>query len=129
MQKSIIPAALLAAICLLAADTARSQTIDSLNSRPQAMRQRYSGYGNPPVSPFVNLGVNSNGISNYQTLVRPQIEERRAIEQQAAAIDQLNQRMPGGAARVERRDVERQGWGYRGAVRFMDYSHYYSVAR
>jgi hypothetical protein len=81
------------------------------------------------VSPYVNLGVNANGISNYQTFVRPLIEERKAIEQQSEAIERLNQRLNPAAARRGRRDVEGPAARRQPAVRFMDYSHYFGPIR
>ena len=50
----------------------------------------------PTVSPYMNLannGNNNNGnpFLNYQLLVRPQLEQRNANQQSAAAIKQLQQ--------------------------------------
>jgi hypothetical protein len=120
-------AGLFVVVCLLAAQTASAQTWkpSAVAARPQPLRQRYASYSNPPVSPYVNLGVNSNGISNYQTFVRPLIEERRAIEQQSAAIEQLNERTRPAASGRTRREIAGRGPDYRPAVRFMDYSHYF----
>jgi hypothetical protein len=105
-------------------ETAQAQYVRSSDAaRPQ--RQYFAADSSPTVSPYVNLGTNSNGISNYQTLVRPMIEERATLERQSAALEQLNQRMRGAKGR--------DGLGPEGrasqprSVRFMDYSRYFGT--
>jgi hypothetical protein len=117
-------------LCLLAAVPAYGQSLRPFDAtRPQPTRQYYATYSKAPVSPYVNLGDNSNGVSNYQTFVRPMIDEREALEQQSAAIDDLNRRIHPTAVRYGRRDVGQAGAGNRPAVRFMDYSHYFGTIR
>ena len=41
----------------------------------------------PTVSPYLNLGVNEYGISNYPSLVRPLLNQRDAQARQAMAIE------------------------------------------
>jgi hypothetical protein len=79
--------------------------------------------GRPTVSPYLNL-ITSDVLSQtvgtaggYQTLVRPFVEGRRAVNANAAAISQLQQAQGAyGAAR---------GGGSSGAGMHMNYSHYY----
>jgi hypothetical protein len=77
------------------------------------------------VSPYVNLTTNGNGLSNYQTLVRPLIEEREELNRQWAALDDLNRKVRGGPLP--------SGPGARGrnaaGVRYMHYSHYFGTDR
>jgi hypothetical protein len=85
----------------------------------------------PPVSPYLNLGVTANGLSNYQTLVRPLIAEREAIERQTDMLDRLNRQIQGTTAKGNWREVEkisRDARSQRG-VRFMNYSHYFGTIR
>lgn len=85
-----------------------------------------TGYARPTVSPYVNLGINSNGVSNYQTLVRPMIDERQALERQNATLSQLQQRMGGQAPQGNSREQAANG---RPGVRFQHYSHYFGTVR
>jgi hypothetical protein len=107
----------------------------SLTSPALAQEARRSAYfasvaASPPVSPYVNLGVNPNGLSNYQTHVRPLLNEREAAAQQMANARRLRHqpRQPsdGRAASdpqarpANERDVAR---------RFLNYSHYFGAPR
>ncbi|MBI3838757.1 MAG: hypothetical protein HY288_12600 [Planctomycetia bacterium] len=88
-------------------------------------------YSSPPVSPYINLGINpSNGLSNYQSLVRPLIDEREAMQRQVATLQQLQQQMRqsqfGQATQdPNRQDPKERPW----AKHFMQYSHYYGGLR
>lgn len=80
-----------------------------------------SVYSSPTVSPYVNLGINTNGISNYQSLVKPMIDDREAIRVNADTLQQLRQQM---------RDSREPKGGSPGTrvplnSRFMHYSHFY----
>ena len=83
---------------------------------------RGHAFGRPTVSPYLNLVV-SDALSQsvgtaggYQTLVRPFVDGRRAINSNAAAISQLQQAQGArGAA----------GGGGGRAGTYMNYSHYY----
>lgn len=87
-------------------------------------QQTYSG---PTVSPFVNLGVNSDGVTNYQTIVRPMMAERDELRRQAATIQQLEQTLRGKQRGNDLRDAKSRGGSQRNDpnVRFMHYSHYF----
>ena len=76
----------------------------------------------PTVSPYLNL-ITSDIMSQtfgmsggYQTLVRPLVDGRRAVNANAAAISQLQSQVNYGAS---------GGGGSAGAAKFRNYSHYY----
>jgi hypothetical protein len=92
----------------------------------------YSGRGDnpvgPTVSPYLNLlQSNAFGVTNYQSLVRPLVDQGNAINRQGNSLNRIQQQLntPGGAA---------GGGGYRGSggsrgtghtTLFMNYSHFY----
>jgi hypothetical protein len=83
-------------------------------------------YRRPTVSPYLNL-TNSNGFSNgqpnYQTLVRPIVESRRAIQRERTEIVKL-QRQAAQQAIVQREGNQRlRPTG--SSARYMYYSSYY----
>jgi hypothetical protein len=88
-------------------------------------------YTNPPVSPYVNLGFNPNGLSNYQTLVRPMIDEREALRWQSEILQPSRQTRNDPRDGHDRRDskAEDSKPGAPGSVRFMHYSHFYGGLR
>lgn len=96
-----------------------------------AQRPRFDAYfANPAagatVSPYLNLGVDSAGYSNYQTFVRPLLEQRAAMARQAIA-ESRDQHQRGafqssGVGQGSRRNDTRGG---RAPRRFMNYSHYF----
>jgi hypothetical protein len=85
-------------------------------------------YTPSPVSPYLNLGFNADGSSNYQTLVRPMIDEREGLLRQAATLQQMQQQMRGGRDGVEPEAPNATGRPQPG-VRRMYYSHFYSGLR
>lgn len=94
---------------------------------PQNNRDVYSlgAYRSPTVSPYVNLGVGTNGISNYQTIVKPMLDDREALRVQADTLQMLRQQL---------RDSREPKGGSPGtsnqpSVRFMHYSHFYGSGR
>ena len=95
-----------------------------------AQISQYSNiYNRPTVSPYLNLlQGNRFGVSNYQTLVRPLIEQREAAQMNQANIQQLQQQFQSGQAAAMRR-----GGGGGGArstghpTRFQNYLHYYTL--
>src|SRR5882724_5680757 len=50
-------------------------------------------YTSPTVSPYLNLGINQYGVSNYQSLVKPMIEDREALTSQSTNIQRLQQQL------------------------------------
>ena len=82
----------------------------------------------PTVSPYINLVDNTSGLSNYQTLVRPLIEEREELNRQWTELERINQQMNGMAGAVRRPESGPMGTGKRStAVRYMHYSHYFGT--
>jgi hypothetical protein len=88
-------------------------------------------YATSPVSPYVNLGVNANGVSNYQTLVRPMIDEREASRQQMDGRLQPRQQARDLREVQDQRDSRGGDSKSSGSpvVRFMHYSHFYGGLR
>jgi hypothetical protein len=88
-------------------------------------------YSSPAVSPYLNLGVNpNNGLSNYQTLVRPMIDERAEMMRQTATLQQLQRQVRQGPIGTVSKDFKGQDPNERpGAKHFMHYSHYFSGLR
>jgi hypothetical protein len=87
-------------------------------------------YNSPPVSPYLNLGVTQTGLSNYQTLVRPMIDDREAILRQDANLQKLQQQLrvaPNGRSANLPRGKETQPPATSTGVskHFMHYSHYF----
>lgn len=80
----------------------------------------------PTVSPYLNLLQNNNpltSIPNYQSLVRPLVDQQNAIQRQGNSIQQLQQQVSTGAGR----GAGQRGTGH--ASFFMNYSHFYSPPR
>ena len=98
------------------------------NSRDSGSSSHFgsTSYAPTTVSPYLNLGVTPNGLSNYQTLVKPMIDEREALYRQSANIQQLRQQMDVQEVRDSRESL-RQNPALRSpsAVRFLHYSHYF----
>ena len=73
------------------------------------------------MSPYLNLLNNQNpNVTNYQSLVRPQVNQQRVNSQQAASISRLQARPPksGNAGNEALRSTGHQAtWNY--------YSHFY----
>jgi hypothetical protein len=85
----------------------------------------------PAVSPYLNLvtGNPNVNVSNYLTIVRPQIEAREQLIRQQAQINQVQRQVqrgqPGGVP--VRGSQEIRGTGHETA--FMNYLHYYPARR
>ena len=92
-------------------------------------------YNRPTVSPYVNLATrdNYNGMPNYFTIVRPQIEQREREMTQR----QETSRMQTQLNQVQRQQAQSQsqmaemmltgrvGWSSRGMPRFGSYMNYF----
>ena len=91
-----------------------------------AAAQYYHGQATlngPTVSPYLQLLNNQNnfGLGTYQSLVRPQVEQRQAINRQGAELQQLERQS-------RRTSQSRDGARLRATghtTRFFNYSHYY----
>ena len=84
----------------------------------------------PTVSPYLNLlSTNNPGVSNYLTLVRPQLQQRDEMIRQQAQIRQIQRQVergqPGGVP--VRGSQEIRGTGHE--TGFMNYLHYYPTRR
>jgi hypothetical protein len=124
MRNLAITAVLTGAIVSLATSVAVAQ-------RPVANTYLTSMGPAPTVSPYLNLGVNEFGLSNYPSLVRPLLNEREAQARQAMALERArlqsrgrDGRAAGGTGNVSSEQVER-----RSSSPFMRYSHYYGGTR
>jgi hypothetical protein len=91
----------------------------------------YQGRGDnpvgPTVSPYLNLLQSTQfGVTNYQSLVRPLIDQGNAINRQGNSLNRIQQQINSPSA---------GGGGYSGATNsrgtghttfFMNYSHFYT---
>jgi hypothetical protein len=84
-------------------------------------------YATPSVSPYLNLGVTSTGMSNYPTLVRPMLDDQEALLKQSAEIQRLQRQLRGREVQKRSAAVNRDGKSEaNGAPRFMNFSHYFA---
>jgi hypothetical protein len=84
----------------------------------------------PVVSPYLQLlNQQTPGVSNYFTLVKPQIEARRELVQQQYQIDrlahQVNRQRPAGLPVQGSKEI--RGTGHETV--YMNYLHYYPIRR
>lgn len=106
---------------------AHAQVGATYNPGPRQIRDYYNqtSMPSPAVSPYLNLGVNPNGLSNYQTLVRPMINDRDALRAQAGGMQVMPQP---GRARVASQTRNASDAKPRPNARFMHYSHFFGGA-
>jgi len=78
----------------------------------------------PTVSPYLNL-TNSNqfGTTNYQSLVRPLVQQGNAINRQGGELNRLQQQVT--SQRAASGQYPPSATGH--VTFFMNYSHYYQV--
>lgn len=105
------------------------------SSRSMYQATRNFMYNRPTVSPYLNLTTrdSSVGLSNYFTLVRPQIEaqqQQTVMRQQQAAIqreisDVQNQVRQSQEQNQGMSTTGQMGWSARGYPRFGMYLNYY----
>ncbi|HEV3138235.1 MAG TPA: hypothetical protein VGZ26_10025 [Pirellulales bacterium] len=78
----------------------------------------------PTVSPYMNLLQNNNQfnqVPNYQSLVKPLLDQQNAIQRQGAGLQRLQQQVSSGGSGAG-------GGGGRGTghvTSFMNYSHFF----
>lgn len=126
MRKPYVLLPLLAAgFWLSTSSTAVAQSRNPYLAASHRDIQNQGAYSSPTVSPYVNLGINTNGISNYQSLVKPMIDDREAIRLNSDTLQQLRQQMR------DSREPKGGSPGTRAPVnsRFMHYSHFYGGTR
>lgn len=111
----------------ISAVPAQAQLVQPFESAATRNARYAPAESRPTVSPYLNLGVTPSGLSNYQSLVRPLIEERDSLNRQRAELEQLNRQVRHG--RVA--EPGRLGNGARlgSSVRFLHYSHYFNAGR
>jgi hypothetical protein len=83
-------------------------------------------YNRPTVSPYLNLlnpGAAFNSVPNYFTLVKPQLEQRAALNQQQSEISRLNRQVSAAPRRSQRQQSQVRSTGH--ATQFMYYGQYY----
>ena len=78
----------------------------------------------PTVSPYLNLNVDSNGLSNYGSLVRPMLTQREMMEKQRER-EQLQARPQLAQGRSTGQVAETKSAPGRSSGTFMNYSHYF----
>ncbi len=78
----------------------------------------------PRVSPYLNL-VNNNqpGATNYQSLVRPQLEQQAVNRNQRAALSRMQRTAPTRSQSTSQGNQHLRGTGHR--TTFDDLSRYY----
>lgn len=102
---------------------------------PVAFAQPFAGQtaGGPVISPYlglVNNDFNSGGVSNYFTLVLPQIQAQQALQRQQAQIGQLQRQDRANALAGNRGIRPIQSPQIRSTghpTSFNNYSHYYAL--
>jgi hypothetical protein len=83
-----------------------------------------SYYNRPTVSPYLNLSIrNEYGLTSYQTLVRPMLEQQAAEQRSAVGSTKLRNRAAaiessGSRSTSKMRAVPQ-------TARYMNYSHFY----
>lgn len=114
---------LLASISLLTLET-----LPALAQQPGRADDYSPAAPAPTVSPYVNLGFNTNGLSNYQSLIRPMLDSREAATHRTTRIHPARTNVRGAS---QRREIQGPAGPPESSVsqRFLNYSHYYGVAR
>lgn len=87
-----------------------------------------TGGRRPSVSPYMNLVNNPQGAAtNYQSLVRPQLEQSATNQQQRAAISQLQRQAPGRSQSSAQGNQKLRGTGHH--TMFNNTSRYFPQSR
>jgi hypothetical protein len=94
-------------------------------ARSQGVANAYNAgtYTRPTISPYLNLGVTPSGLSNYQMLVKPMLDEQDALSVQSANMAQLQQKLRQGVQATD--PNAKDPYSRTKTVRFMNYSHFY----
>ncbi len=87
-----------------------------------------TGGRRPSVSPYMNLVNNPQaGATNYQSLVRPQLDQSAVNRQQRAAINQLQRQAPGRPQSGAQGNQKLRGTGHH--TEFNNTSRYFPQSR
>jgi hypothetical protein len=88
-----------------------------------------SPFNQPTVSPYLNMARGGNAAINYNTLVRPQIDTGRAIQQLQSQVSQDQQVLIGQFSAAPTGYDASAALPLTGhPVQFMNYAHYYTPA-
>ncbi len=119
----------------LVALSSQSASAQYGSSRSMYQATRNFMYNRPTVSPYLNLTTrdSSVGLSNYFTLVRPQVEaqqQQQAMRQQQAAIQREISDVQNQVRQTQEQNqglstTGQMGWSARGYPRFGMYLSYY----
>jgi hypothetical protein len=90
-------------------------------------RPATSPYSQPAVSPYLNMTRSGNPAVNYNTLVRPQIDNARAFQQLQTQVQQNEIKMGQLSAAPNGIDPNAVLPFTGHQVQFMTYSHYYTM--
>ena len=96
-------------------------------SNPRTFVQKYL-YNRPTVSPYLNLlrfDQRDSGIPNYQTLVRPMLEQRERNRAAQKDISRLQSQVGSLRSDFVRSQQNQAGFRTGHPTRFMTYSHFY----
>lgn len=89
-----------------------------------ALRTQRSLYNRPTVSPYLNLlQPQGGGLPNYQTLVRPAIEQRRQNRETQRQISQLQSAVALESAQGQRGETMLRPTGH--TTGYFYYSHFF----
>lgn len=89
-----------------------------------ALRTQRSLYSRPTVSPYLNLlQPQGGGLPNYQTLVRPALEQRQRNQDTARQISALQSSVVENSVRDQRGEAMFRPTGH--GTGFFYYSHFY----
>lgn len=99
----------------------------NLSANPSAQIYNRAIYDRPTVSPYLNLlrpqgGV---GVPNYQSLVRPELQQRRMNEIQGRQIQSLQNRLYQGPSSSGSGGAPQEIRSTGHVTRFMNHSSYY----
>jgi hypothetical protein len=87
---------------------------------------QYDPYNRPTVSPYLNLlQTNRFGVTNYQSLVRPMIEQQQLNVQQQTNISALQQQFQASSMATGRADALGGMRNTGHPTRHFNYLHYY----
>jgi hypothetical protein len=110
------------ALALFGGLAASSEAFAQRNN--SALRTQRSLYNRPTVSPYLNLlQPQGGGLPNYQTLVRPALEQRNQNLQMQRQISQLQSSVIENNVRDQRGEAMFRPTGH--STGFFYYSHFY----
>jgi hypothetical protein len=112
------------AACLMAmtAGSQASAQRSAVRDRPPGRNSHSGRIQRPAVSPYLNLFRRDAGpVPNYQTLVRPQLQQQTTNYNQSRALERIQQNVNEEIQRVERSAIAPTGHG----AFFRFYSHFY----